>query len=225
MFLKVTYYLIGLFLLALGITFTLISNLGAGGWDALVENLYKLTDIKIGNWLIIIAFILLIVAAILKKEFLNYKAFIVSVILGKLIDFCYYPLIQVLKSENFVIKFFILFIGLILVGIGCAMMFVTKLPKNHTETFVFSIVDTTGISYRKIKTVADVSALIIAIVIGFKLKDFSNLGLGTIFSSFFMGSIIHYMMPLTKTGLYYLKKTTLNIRIESFFKKYRINKI
>ncbi|MCS5420614.1 MULTISPECIES: YczE/YyaS/YitT family protein [Psychrilyobacter] len=206
MFLKVTYYLIGLFLLALGITFTLISDLGAGGWDALVENLYKLTGIKVGNWLIIIAFILLIVAAILKKEFLNYKAFIVSIILGKLIDFCYYPLIQVLKSESFIIKIFILFTGLILVGIGCAMMFVTKLPKNHTETFVFSIADTTEISYRKIKTTADVSALIIALVIGFKLKDFSNLGVGTVLSSFFMGSIIHYMMPLARNGLHYPKK-------------------
>jgi len=206
LFFKSIYYLIGLFLLALGIAFTLISDLGAGGWDALVENLYKLTDIRVGNWVIIVAFILLIIAAILKKEFIDYKAFIVSIILGKLIDLCYYPLIQVLKSESLAIKLLLLLTGLVLVGTGCAMMFVTKFPKNHTEAFVFSIVDTTGVSYHKVKTAADVSALIIAVGIGIKLKDFSNLGIGTILSSFFMGSIIHYILPSAEKGLINLKK-------------------
>lgn len=206
MFFKSIYYLIGLFLLALGITLTLISDLGAGGWDALVENLYKLTDIRVGNWVIIVAFLLLIVAAVLKKEFINYKAFIVSIILGKLIDFCYYPLIQLLKSDSLVIRLALLIIGLILVGAGCAMMFVTKFPKNHTEAFVFSIVDTTGIPYHKIKTAADIGALIIAVGIGIKLRDFSNLGVGTILSSFFMGTIIHYILPSAEKGLINLTK-------------------
>lgn len=205
MFLKVTYYLIGLSLLALGITFTLISDLGAGGWDALVENLYKLTDIKVGNWVIIVALVLLIVAAILKKEFINYKAFIVSIILGKLIDFYYYPLIEILRSESLAMKLALLLVGLILIGAGCAMMFVTKFPKNHTEAFVFSIVDTTGVPYHKVKTIADVSALVVAIGIGIKLKDFSNLGIGTVLSSFFMGSIIHYILPSAEKGLIKLK--------------------
>lgn len=205
MFFKVVYYLIGLSLLALGITFTLISDLGAGGWDALVENLYKLTDIKVGNWVIIVALVLLIVAAVLKKEFINYKAFIVSIILGKLIDFYYYPLIEILRSESLVMELLLLFMGLLLVGAGCAMMFVTNLPKNHTEAFVFSIVDTTGIPYHKVKTIADVSALIIAVGIGTKLKDFSNLGIGTVLSSFFMGSIIHYILPNAEKVLIKLK--------------------
>lgn len=205
MYFNVAYYLIGIFLLALGITFTLISDLGAGGWDALAENLYKLTDIKVGNWVIIIALILLIVAAILKKEFINYKSLIISIILGKLIDFCYYPLIKVLKTDIFSVRLMLLLIGLIFIGTGCAMMFVTNFPKNHTESFVFSIVDTTGVSYNKIKTIADISAFIISLILGVMLKDFSNLGIGTILSSFFMGTIIHYTFPIAQKIFIQLK--------------------
>ncbi len=206
MFFKHLYYLLGLMLLALGVSLTLISNLGAGGWDALVENLYKATDIKIGTWIIIIGLILLIVAALLKREFINYKAFIISIILGKLIDIFYYPLIQVITSESFLTKFSILVAGLISIGVGLAMMFVTNFPKNHTETFIFSIVDTTGHSYQRIKTIADVTALLLAVSIGFKLNDFSNLGLGTVLISFFMGSIVHHILPVAEKGMAILVK-------------------
>lgn len=206
MILRIFYYLSGLFLLALGITLTLISDLGAGGWDALVENLYKLTDIRVGNWVIIVAVFLLVVAAILKRKFINYKALVVSIILGKLIDLCYYPLGAVLRSESFTLRITLLGVGLIMVGAGCAMMFVTRLPKNHTETFVFSIVDTSGIPYHKVKTGADVTALALAVMIGLRLGDFSNLGLGTVVSSFFMGSIIHIILPFAEKGYNILEK-------------------
>lgn len=198
---KFLYYILGTGFLALGVTLTLLSELGAGGWDALVENLYKATEISIGKWVIIVALLLLIVAAILKKEFINYKAFIVSIILGKLIDTFYYPLVTIFHPDTFMARLAILAAGLILIGIGCAMMFVTGFPKNHTETFVFSIVDTTSLSYQKVKTGADITALLIAVIIGIKLEDFSNLGLGTVLSSVFMGSIIHRILPVAKSGI------------------------
>jgi len=210
---KYIYYVIGLIFISLGVTLTLISDLGAGGWDALPENLYKLTGISIGTWVIAIALILLIVAAILKKEFINYKAFITSIVLGKLIDLFYFYLEPFRETNSFTNRIFFLLLGLIIIGIGCAITFVTNLPKNHTETFVFSIVDTTNLSYQKAKTIADISALIIAVILGFKLKDFSNLGLGTIFNSFFMGTIIHYCMPVvTKLFNLFMKVEETSIK-------------
>lgn len=112
-----------------------------------MENLYKATDIKIGTWVILIALILIIIAALLTKEFINYKAFIASVLMCKMIDFFYYPLSSLLRYDSFILKLFLLLSGLILIGGGFAMMFVIHFPKNHTEAFVFSIVDTRNISY------------------------------------------------------------------------------
>ena len=197
---KYIYYLFGVIFMSLGVTLTLISDLGAGGWDALPENLYKLTGISIGTWVIGIALILLIVAAILKREFIKYKAFITSIVMGKLIDLFYFYLEPFRETNSFADRILFLLVGLIVIGMGCAITFVTHLPKNHTETFVFSIVDTTEFSYQKTKTLVDISALTIAVVIGFKLKDFSNLGLGTILNSFFMGTIIHYCLPFAQKG-------------------------
>lgn len=183
--------------MSLGVTLTLVSDLGAGGWDALTENLYKLTGVSIGTWVITVALTLLLVAAVLKKEFINYKAFITSIVMGKLIDVFYFYLEPFRETNTFPMRVFILLLGLIVIGAGCAITFVTGLPKNHTETFVFSVVDTTKMSYQKAKTIVDISALTIAVIIGLKLKDFSNLGLGTILNSFFMGTIIHYCLPAT----------------------------
>jgi len=192
---KYIYYLIGVIFLALGVTLTLVSDLGAGGWDALTENLYKLTGVSIGTWVIIVAVTLLIISAILRKEFINYKVFITSIVLGKLIDFFYIFLAPLRELDSILIRIIILIVGLLVIGSGCAITFVTKLPKNHTEEFVFSVAKVTKFSYQKAKTIVDISALVIAVIIGIKLQDFSNLGLGTILNSFFMGTIVHYCMP------------------------------
>lgn len=174
---------------------TLVSDLGAGGWDALTENLYKLTGISIGTWVIIVAITLLVMSAILRREFFNIKVFMTSIVLGKLIDFFYFFLAPLREIDIIPVRVLILVLGLLIIGIGCAITFVTKLPKNHTEEFVFSVAGVTKFSYQKAKTIIDISALAIAVIIGVKLQDFSNLGLGTILNSFFMGTIVHYCMP------------------------------
>lgn len=191
----ILFYLTGIFLLSLGVTLTLLSNLGAGGWDALTENLSKVTGINIGTILMIIGGVLVLIAAIIKKEKPNYMAFIVSFIIGKFIDFWYYYVFGNSHFTSLSSRLFLVALGVLIIGIGCSMIFVTNLPKNHTETFIFATMDVTKKSYKLIKTIIDSLALVIAILIGYKLNFYKNIGIGTILNTFFMGILIHMLLP------------------------------
>lgn len=203
---RIIYYITGYILLSLGITLTLLSELGAGGWDALVQNLYRITSITMGVWLFIIAVVLVLAASMIKKQFPDIQVMFIAFITGKFIDFWYYTIFDSVEIESIVGRLMVLIVGLLIIAFSSAMIFVTDLPKNHTETFVFSIVDTFSIQYKSVKTIADTGALGLALVCGFIVQDFSNLGLGTILSTFFMGIVTQFFMPFAETGLYSLMR-------------------
>ncbi|MGL5544315.1 MAG: YczE/YyaS/YitT family protein [Cetobacterium sp.] len=198
------YYFLGIVLLGIGITLTLISDLGAGGWDALIQNLSNITGVSIGKCLWSVATILLLISGVVSKKIPDIKVLAVSWITGIVIDFFYYVVLKNISLEVFYLRVIVLCLGLFLIALGCCMMFVTNLPKNHTETLAFSIVDRFGYSYKSIKISLDSLALIFAIGIGVVLGNFSNLGVGTFISSFFMGYIIDKIFPLVKRT--YIKK-------------------
>lgn len=203
---KYSFYFLGIIFLGFGITLTLVSNLGAGGWDALIQNLSSITSITIGKCLWSIAIILLLISGVILKKIPDIKVLIVSWITGLIIDIFYYVVLKNLNINSLYLRGTVLILGLLCVALGCSMMFVTNLPKNHTETLVFSIVDRFGYSYKTIKIFLDSLALFIAIGIGVILKDFSNLGIGTFISSFFMGYLIDKFLPITKKIFIYLKE-------------------
>lgn len=203
---KCCFYFLGIISLGFGITLTLISNLGAGGWDALIQNLSNITSITIGKCLWSVAITLLLISGIILKKFPDIKVLVVSWVTGVIIDVFYYIILKNLMIDSLYLRGVILILGLLCVALGCSMMFVTNLPKNHTETLVFSIVDKFGYSYKTIKIFLDSLALFIAIGIGIFLKDFSNLGIGTFISSFFMGYLIDKFLPLTKRFFIFLQE-------------------
>jgi uncharacterized membrane protein YczE len=89
-------------------------------------------------------------------------------------------------------------LGVIIIGIGCAMIFVTNYPKNHTETFIFAVAERLKVIYRTSKVGMDSTALILALILGWVLKDFRNIGIGTILNTFCTGYIIHFILPSIK---------------------------
>ncbi|MGL5277631.1 MAG: YczE/YyaS/YitT family protein [Cetobacterium sp.] len=203
---KCCYYVLGIIFLGFGITLTLISNLGAGGWDVLIQNLSNITSITVGKCLWSVAIILLLISGVILKKIPDIKVLAVSWITGIVIDISYYIILKNLIINSLYLRGIILILGLLCIALGCSMMFVTNLPKNHTETLVFSIVDKFGYSYKTIKIFLDSLALFIAIGIGIFLKDFSNLGVGTFISSFFMGYLIDRFLPVTKKIFIFLQE-------------------
>lgn len=65
---KYIVYVLGIFILTLGISFTIQSNLGTSPFDAVVVGLSKNVGLTVGSWEIIIAFILIICNSFLKRQ-------------------------------------------------------------------------------------------------------------------------------------------------------------
>lgn len=195
---KWSVYGVGIFILALGVTLMLLSNLGAGGWDALTSNMSQMFNIKIGSALFILAGSLLLGAALIERKILSPMPFLVSFVTGKFIDFWYYFIFGGTPFQTFSGRVAMVSLGVLAIALGCSLMFITELPKNHTETFVFAVAEKLKISYKTAKTAADSSALAIALIFGFIIKDFSNLGLGTVLNTFFTGYLIHMINPFVK---------------------------
>lgn len=200
------FYISGIFMLSLGVTLTLLSNLGAGGWDALTANIAKLIGIQVGTGTFILGIILIFFTSILKKKKPNLYALLVSYITGIFINFWYYEIFKQIQITNFYLRFIVVNIGVIIIGIGCAMIFVTDCPKNHTETFIFAVAEKLKIIYRTSKVSMDTIALIIAVILGFILKDLRNIGIGTLLNTFCTGYIIHYVLPFVDKVYKLLKK-------------------
>lgn len=190
------FYTLGIFVLSLGVTMTLLSNLGAGGWDALTANIAKLTGIQVGTGTFILGIILVLLTSILERKKPNLSALLVSYITGIFINFWYYTIFNQIELENFEIRLVVVILGVIIIGIGCAMIFVTNYPKNHTETFIFAVAERLKTIYRTSKAGMDNTALILALILGWGLKDFRNIGIGTILNTFCTGYIIHFILPI-----------------------------
>lgn len=189
------FYTFGLLMLALGVTLTLLSNLGAGGWDALTTNISKILGIPVGMGVFVLGTILVFSTAILERKFPNFITLGVSFITGIFIDFWYYTIFKEFNFSSFQMRLVIVILGVIIIGIGCAMIFATTFPKNHTESFIFAVSRKYNLIYKNAKVKSDIAAFFIAMALGFMLGDLKNIGIGTIFNTFFTGYIIHFILP------------------------------
>ena len=69
--LRIVFFLVGLLIMALGISIIAISNFGNGPWDAVNIGLSEKTGLSIGLCMNIVAFIQIIIGGIIRKEFPN----------------------------------------------------------------------------------------------------------------------------------------------------------
>lgn len=194
-FIQYSFYFCGIFILALGVTLTLLSNLGTGGWDALTTNIAKLINIQVGTGTFILGVILVFITSILNKKNPNLYALLVSYTTGIFINFWYYSFFKEIILKNFFIRLIVVYLGVFIIGIGCTMIFVTNFSKNHTEDFIFAIAKKANIIYKTAKVLMDILALLIALILGYLLNDFKNIGIGTILNTLCTGYIIHFLLP------------------------------
>ena len=82
--LRIVFFLVGLLIMALGISIIAISNFGNGPWDAVNIGLSEKTGLSIGLCMNIVAFIQIIIGGIIRKEFPNIATMITSIFLGLL---------------------------------------------------------------------------------------------------------------------------------------------
>lgn len=182
-------FVLGLFILSLGISFTIISRLGAGAWDALSVGLSLLSGFTVGTWVILIGVILIFVNAILLKTRPEFIALITVLILGYFIDFWLLFIFPNFVPGTIALRIVLLLSGVFLMGFGIAAYLQGKFAIIPIDRFMIAIQTRLNVSLMVGKTIGEIIALVFAFIFG------GPIGVGTIVVTLSIGPMIQAFFP------------------------------
>lgn len=188
-----TFYLIGLLILTLGITLTIKADIGVGSWDALHVGLYQLTDISVGKWVMITGAIISLINAFLMRQMPTIWPFFTIIIVGLFIDGWLW-VTHMFIFEEMIWRISLFAIGLIIISLGLSIYLQSKWAPNPIDQLMFAISQRTGFNLTISKTIGEVTALFLALLVN------GPIGWGTLIITFLIGPLIqffyHRIQPL-----------------------------
>lgn len=187
------FYVVGLTFLSLGISLTILANLGAGAWDAMYVGLSEILGLSVGTWVFIVGIVLILINAFLLKERIDVTALIPVVTIGFLIDFWLLFVFAGFQVPMLSIQIAMLVGGVAVIAVGIACYLQSKIARNPMDTLMIAIQTITGKSMAVSKTMMELVVLIIAFLLG------GPIGWGTIFVTLMIGPMIQvFYNPITK---------------------------
>lgn len=192
---KYVCYVLGIFILTLGISLTIKSNLGTTPFDALLVGLSKNVGLTVGSWEIIIALILICCNSLLKRQRPEVLGFLTALITGIGIDMWLFLLNGWITPELWYSKVVCFSIGLVVIGTGTAIYLHTNFAPIPIDRLTLIIQELTRTNIFFSRTFIYLAFLIMAIL--------SNgpVGIGTVLTVCLGGLILNYFMPVTKKVL------------------------
>lgn len=192
---KYIFYVVGILLLTLGISFTIQSDLGTSPFDALLVGLAMNVGLTVGSWEIIIALILICCNSLLIRQRPETLGLVTAVITGVGIDLWLFLLDSSVTPELWYGKVIFFGIGLIVIGVGTAMYLHTNFAPIPVDRLMLIIQKLTG------KTIFFSRTFILLVFLIFAIMFNGPIGVGTILSVCLGGLILNYFMSLIGKGL------------------------
>ena len=96
----------------------ILSDLGAGAWDAMYVGLSESVGLTVGSWVFLIGVLLIIINSLLMKTTPDFLAIITIVIIGALIDFWLLSVFHDFLATELGLRIFMLTAGILIIGLG-----------------------------------------------------------------------------------------------------------
>lgn len=190
---RIFYFCLGLVILGFGIALTIFSSstTGSGSWDATTTALNRIFPfLTIGNWLIVVSFLLCIVSGVLLKEFPKFQLVITSIVMGYVIDFSLFLLNRFTPDLNHYIAFLC---GLVIISIGTSIYLPTNLFTAPVDYYMQALSIRFKIPIGVAKVISEATAFIIALSLRGPIR------IGTILILFCIGPLIQiFYKPISK---------------------------
>nr|WP_245406360.1 YitT family protein [Peribacillus sp. Aquil_B8] len=189
---KYVFYVLGILILTLGISFTIQSDLGTSPFDALLVGLSINVGLTVGSWEIIIALMLICFNSFLKRQRPEVLGMLTAFITGIGIDLWLYLLHNLITPELWFSKVVCFGIGLVVIGLGTATYLHTNFAPIPVDRLTLIIQELTKTNIFYSRTVIYLLFLILAMI--------SNgpIGVGTLLTVCLGGLILNFFMPFTK---------------------------
>ncbi|GED04067.1 YczE/YyaS/YitT family protein [Bacillus atrophaeus] len=189
---KYTFYVLGILILTLGISFTIQSDLGTSPFDAVVVGLSKNVGLTVGSWEVIIAFILICCNSFLKRQRPEILGLLTAFITGIGIDMWLFLLHNLLTPDLWYSKVICFGIGLVVIGLGTATYLHTNFAPIPVDRLTLIIKELTRTNIFFSRTFIYLLFLIAAIILN------GPIGVGTLLTVCLGGIILNYFMPFTE---------------------------
>ncbi|RWR04609.1 YitT family protein [Siminovitchia fortis] len=192
---KYVFYVLGILILTLGISFTIQSDLGTAPFDALLVGLSKNVGLTVGSWEIIIALILICCNSFLKRQRPEVLGLLTAFITGVGIDMWLFLLHNWITPELWYSKLICFGIGLVVIGLGTATYLHTNFAPIPVDRLTLIIQELTRTNIFLSRTFIYLVFLIMALILN------GPIGVGTLLTVCLGGLILNCFMPITGKSL------------------------
>lgn len=180
---NVILYLIGVGIMPLGVVLTINAHLGAGGYDALNFALSDKLNCSTSVAIYGTAFLVLILAALVRKSYPRIETFISSFFLGLFTDF-WKQMLEPVQGTELAGSLVLLALGIVVVAFAVACYMISVFPTNPTDDFVTALHER-GVNLGLAKISLDAVCVVLAFALG------GEIGAGTILCTFGLGPMIN----------------------------------
>lgn len=184
---RIAIYLIGLSISSFGIALIILSQVGAGPWDAVAVGLNNHLGLTIGLWSIIAqAFVVFITWLVERKRF-QYGSVLAIVLRSWFLDiWIYVILINVDFTSSVALQWFTLFLGVLSVGVGIGLYIEARLPRTPMDGLMIALHERFRWSLNVSRIGIELSGVIIALLLS------GPVGLGTVIIALTLGRVVQF---------------------------------
>lgn len=203
---KIPKYCLGLLFLAVGVTFSIKSNLGISPVNSIGYVLSVIMGIDQGKVITVIFSIYVLLQLVLlrrkfKPQYLLQIAF--STIFGYFVSFSN-KMLTFPVADFYPLQLAYLVMSIILVALGVTLYMGADLMPMPAEGVMIAISQLTGISFHKVKMMFDTAVVVISVVISLLfLGRIAGIREGTLLSAVFIGKLV---------GVFNSMKAKMNLR-------------
>jgi len=202
---RIIIYIMGMLLLAFGITLNTRTNLGVSPIISVAFCVSKLTNVNIGNMTLIWYIVLVVVEILCHIKMKKYKSIItdvlqipLSIVFTRFMNL--FTVIIPDMTGNILGRLAALAIAIVLTGMGIVLTLNVRLLPNPGDGIVQALADLFKAKISTVKNILDAVCVVATIVIGFIFAGkIIGIGIGTILAVIFVGRVV-------AVGNYFLKE-------------------
>lgn len=191
---RIPMYLVGLFIMTIGIAISVKSNLGVSPVSSIPYTMTCIWGIEMGKATIIFhIFLVLIQLIILRKKFklISLLQIPVGVVFGYFTTFCNYLVSFFPTPDNIVIRIIMVLISAAVVAVGIFLYLPADVIPLAGEGVMSAVSSVTKIEFSKVKMAFDITMVVIsgsACLIF--IHNLGSVGIGTVIAAFLVGFIL-----------------------------------
>ena len=183
---RLTQLLVGLALYGVSLALVLRAGLGLAPWDVLHQGLAEHLDATVGQMVIAVSFVVLLLWIPLRER-PGFGTFANAVLVGVFVDL---TLLVLDPAQAWPVRVLLLLGGVLLNGLATALYIGASLGPGPRDGLMTGLVRRTGRSVGLVRTVIEVTVLVVGFLLG------GTVGVGTLLYAFAIGPVAHALLPL-----------------------------